>query len=174
MCVLLFQKLWQVPREVSMYNSTIYIVFNRTFLYGRFSTCCRIRKSVISTKVIVFYTSCCQLSLHSSPQFLLSIKLSKRFQWPILLELLFFAFKVSVFFFIMQSICADFWRMFSCHFVGHVCCSVAHKLPQNHTAASNVSIKAATLEMTLEIGYFSKHTVAWIFVVDLFELRTNL
>jgi hypothetical protein len=93
MCVLLFLKLWQVPREVSMYNFTIYIVFSRTFLYGRFSTCCRIRKSVISTKVIVFYTSFCQLSLHSPPQFLLSIK---RFQWPILLELLFFAFKVSV------------------------------------------------------------------------------
>ena len=97
MCVLLFLKLWQVPREVSMYNSTIYIVFNMTCLYGRFSTCCRIRKSVILTKVIVFYTSFCQLSLHSPPQFLLSIKLIKRFQWPILLELLFFAFKVSLF-----------------------------------------------------------------------------
>ena len=99
MCVLLFLKLWQVPREVSMYNSTIYIVFNRTFLYGRFSTCCRIQKSVISTKVIVFYTSFCQLLLHSPPQFLLSITLRKRFQWPILLELLFFAFKESVFYF---------------------------------------------------------------------------
>jgi hypothetical protein len=28
--------------------------------------------------------------------------------------------------------------------------------------------------MTLEVGYFFKHTVVWIFVVDLFELRTNL
>jgi hypothetical protein len=103
MCVLLFLKLWQVPREVSMYNSTIYIVFNRTFLYGRFSTCCRIRKSVISTIVIVFYTSLWQLLLHSPPQFLLSIQLRKRFQWPILLELLLLAFKVPVFFFFFYN-----------------------------------------------------------------------
>ena len=46
-----------VPREVSMYNSTIYIVFSRTCLYGRFTTCCRIRKSVILTKVISYYVS---------------------------------------------------------------------------------------------------------------------
>jgi hypothetical protein len=36
MCVLLFLKLWQVPREVSMYHSTIYIVFNMTFLYNNY------------------------------------------------------------------------------------------------------------------------------------------